>query len=96
VNPNTGELVVGLQTLPEGELAAARVDMAAQIRARKLDDDWYRERTAVLENITVPVLSAANWAASVRGLIGLTFRLGCEGLSYRARAGPSAAWARGL
>jgi uncharacterized protein len=62
VNPNTGDMVAGPETLPEEELAAARADMAAQIRARQLDDDWYRERTAVLEDITVPVLSAANWA----------------------------------
>jgi len=82
-NPNTGDLVAGPETLPEEELAAARADMTAQIRARHLDDDWYRERTAALENITVPVLSAANWAHA------LHTRGNFEGY---ARAGSWAKW----
>ena len=34
----------------------------ADIAAHSLDDHWYRDRSADLEKITVPVLSAANWA----------------------------------
>jgi len=51
---------------------------------------------------TLPLLLDQPSAGSVHegshcvSLIGLTFRLGCEGLSYRARADPSAARARGL
>lgn len=62
VNPNTGDLVAGPVTLPPEELEANRADMAVEIRARPLDDNWYRERSPDLENISVPVLSAANWA----------------------------------
>ncbi len=83
VNPSTGELVAGPPTLSEGELAAARADMAAQIRARPLDDDWYRERSPDLGAITVPVLSAANWAHA------LHTRGNFEGY---ARAGSAQKW----
>ena len=61
-NPNTGELVAGPDTLPDGELATHRSDAVAEVRARRYDDQYYRERSAELEKITVPVLSAANWA----------------------------------
>jgi uncharacterized protein len=58
----TGELVAGPDTLPESELTTRRADAVADLLAHPLDDDFYRERTAELERITVPVLSAANWA----------------------------------
>ena len=61
-NPNTGEPIAGPEILAEGELAANRSDAPAELRARPLDSDYYRERSAKLEKITVPVLSAANWA----------------------------------
>ena len=82
-NPNTGELVGGPVTLSPGELEANREDMAAQIRARPLDDGWYRERSPGLEDITVPVLSAANWAHA------LHTRGNFEGY---ARAGSASKW----
>jgi predicted acyl esterase len=83
VNPSTGDLVAGPPTLDERELAASRADIAEQIRARPLDDDWYRERSAALEQITVPVLSAANWAHA------LHTRGNFEGY---ARAGSARKW----
>jgi uncharacterized protein len=83
VNPNTGELVGGPVTLSPEELEANREDMAAQIRARPLDDQWYRERSPELENIAVPVLSAANWAHA------LHTRGNFEGY---ARAGSAGKW----
>jgi predicted acyl esterase len=61
-NPNTGEPIAGPGTLPEDELAASRSDSAAELLAHPFDDEFYRERSAVLEKITVPVLSATNWA----------------------------------
>lgn len=61
-NPNTGELVAGPETLPEVELAVRRSDSVAELRNRPFDGAYYRERTGDLEKITVPVLSAANWA----------------------------------
>ena len=61
-NPNTGEPIAGDEILPPGELAANRSDSPAELLAHPLDDEFYRERSAELEKITVPVLSAANWA----------------------------------
>jgi predicted acyl esterase len=60
-NPNTGEPIAGPDTLPTAELAANRSDSAAELRARPFDDEYYRERSAELEKITVPMLSATNW-----------------------------------
>jgi predicted acyl esterase len=62
VNPNTGELVAGPETLPAEELAANRSEIAEELHKRTLDDDWYQERSARLEEIEVPLLSACNWA----------------------------------
>src|SRR5262245_24998253 len=61
-NPNTGELVAGPETLSEAELAPMRADSPAELLAHTLDDDYYRQRSADLNKITTPVLSAANWA----------------------------------
>jgi putative CocE/NonD family hydrolase len=61
-NPNTGETVAGPDTVPDAELATRRSDPVAELRARPYDDDYYRQRSAELEKIIVPVLSAANWA----------------------------------
>lgn len=57
----TGELVCGPQTFCEEELARNREDMWAELLRRELLDDYYRERTADLSRVTVPLLSAANW-----------------------------------
>jgi hypothetical protein len=61
-NPNTGELIAGPDVLPDEELAANRSDSTAELLHHFLDDQYYRERSAELEKITVPVLSATNWA----------------------------------
>jgi len=60
-NPNTGESVAGPVTMPEDQLRQNRVDLVDELRARTLDDGWYRERSADVTRITVPLLSAANW-----------------------------------
>jgi hypothetical protein len=39
------------------------VDWREQFQRREFDDEWFRERSAELEAITVPVLSAGNWGA---------------------------------
>ncbi len=58
----TGELVCGPETLPEEELAKNRADMWVGVLEHPLaNDDYYRQRTADLSKITVPLLSAANW-----------------------------------
>ncbi len=58
----TGGLAAGPETLSEQELAANRADTPGQVLARPLADDYYKDRSPELEKITVPVLSAANWA----------------------------------
>jgi uncharacterized protein len=58
----TGDLAAGPGTLTEPELRANRADTPALLLAHPLLDDYYRDRSPALEQITVPVLSAANWA----------------------------------
>lgn len=60
-NPNTGESIAGAVTLSEEELESNRIDLPAELQSRTLDDDWYRERSADVSKIAVPLLSAANW-----------------------------------
>ena len=60
-NPNTGVPVCGDQVLSEAELENNRENMWQAFLSRELIDDYYRERTADLSKVTVPLLSAANW-----------------------------------
>ena len=39
------------------------VDWHVELKARELDDDWYRKRSADLSRVRVPLLSAGNWGA---------------------------------
>ncbi|MGC4862249.1 CocE/NonD family hydrolase [Micromonospora sp. DT41] len=84
VNPITGLNVCGDETLSDDQLAANRSDFGAIIRSHPLLDDWYRERSGVLENIEVPLLSAGNWGGS-----GLHLRGNVEGF---LRAGSAQKW----
>jgi predicted acyl esterase len=61
VNPNTGELVCGPETLSARELARRRADFGAEVRAHPLDDAYHRERSADWANVEVPLLTAGNW-----------------------------------
>jgi predicted acyl esterase len=60
-NPTTDEPIAGGGHLADDELAANRADSSADLLAHPFDDDFYRERTARLRDITVPLLSAGNW-----------------------------------
>jgi predicted acyl esterase len=60
-HPVTGELACGPETLSEAELAKNREDMWLAVLERETDGEWYRERSADLSRVKVPVLSAANW-----------------------------------
>jgi uncharacterized protein len=60
-NPNTGESVAGLENLPDDELARSRADLAADIVAHPMDDEWHRQRSADWARVRTPFLSAANW-----------------------------------
>jgi predicted acyl esterase len=57
----TGELVCGPETLSEQQLAENREDMWNAFLSRELDDAYYRERSADLSKVQIPLLSAANW-----------------------------------
>ena len=57
----TGDLVCGPETLPEEELVGNREDLWANVLSRPLDGPYYRERSGDLSQVTVPLLSAANW-----------------------------------
>lgn len=84
INHNTGESIAGPETLTEQEMARNLGDLPAQQRAHKFDDDYFRERSARLEDIEVPVFSRGNW-----GGIGLHLRGNTEGFT---RVGSKQKW----
>jgi len=57
----TGELVCGPGTLSDEQLLENRENMWSEILAHPLDGPYYRERSADLSKVTVPLLSAGNW-----------------------------------
>jgi predicted acyl esterase len=73
-HPVTGELACGPETLSEEELVKNRENMAAQLLAHEWDGPYYRERSANLARVQVPLLSAANWGGH-----GLHLRGNLEG-----------------
>jgi len=75
----TGETVCGPETLSDDELVKNRENMWAELLARPLDGPYYRERTADLSKVVVPLLSAANWGGQ-----GLHTRGNFEGYSRAA------------
>jgi hypothetical protein len=60
-NPNTGESVAGAVTLSDEELAKNRFNPFEDLKKHPLDDEWHRSRSADLSQVTVPLLSCANW-----------------------------------
>jgi hypothetical protein len=61
MDPWLGEPAAGPETLSEEELEASREDVAGNMKAHHLDDDFHRAYSPDLSQITVPLLSAANW-----------------------------------
>ena len=84
VNPNTGQLVCGDETLTDEELAANRSDFGGAILEHPLDDEYHRDRSGQWERIQVPLLSAGNWGGQ-----GLHLRGNVEGY---LRAGTDQKW----
>ncbi len=78
-NPNTGEPVAGPVTLPEEELARNRVDRAEEVKKHPLDDEFHRAARTDWSQVTVPLLSAANWGGQ-----GLHPRGNFEGFTQAA------------
>ena len=72
VNPNTGRRVSGDDEVPADERERLRIDPGATFLAHPTADDFYAERTAVLEDITVPLLSSGNWGGVALHLRGNT------------------------
>jgi predicted acyl esterase len=73
-HPITGEWACGPETLSPEELAANREDMARELLTREMDSPYYRERSATLSRVKVPLLSTANWGGQ-----GLHLRGNIEG-----------------
>jgi predicted acyl esterase len=61
VDPNSGMLVAGPETLTVEELARNREEIGDPILAHPLDDQYYRDRSPDWSKLTVPLLSTANW-----------------------------------
>jgi len=60
-NPVTGVPVCGDEILAESELLKNRENMWGEFLSRELDGPYYRERSADLDRVTVPLFTAANW-----------------------------------
>ena len=60
-HPITGDTVCGPETLSDEELFKNREDIWLAVLERELDGAWYKDRSADLSKVSVPVLSAANW-----------------------------------
>src|SRR6266487_4501488 len=75
----TGESVCGPETLSPEELQKNRENMWQELLSRPLDGPYYRERTADLSKVTVPLLSSANWGGQ-----GLHTRGNFEGFAGAA------------
>jgi uncharacterized protein len=80
----TGELVAGPEILPAQTLTANRIVPYQEELKRPLDGPYYRDHSADLSKVAVPLLSAANW-----GGMGLHTRGNFEG--YLA-AGSTQKW----
>ena len=60
-NPNTGESVAGPLTLSEEALAKNRANVFADLKKHPLIDEWHRARIVDLSQVTLPLLTCANW-----------------------------------
>lgn len=75
----TGKLVCGDEVLSEAQLRANRAEVSSRSTEHRYDDDFYAQRRARLDQVTVPVLSAANWGGQ-----GLHLRGNVEGFVQAA------------
>jgi predicted acyl esterase len=80
----TGELVGGPQTLSDAELARQRADVVEEALQRRAIDTYYQARIPRYEDISTPLLCAANWGGH-----GLHTRGNFEGY---LRAGSQQKW----
>ncbi|MET0452574.1 MAG: CocE/NonD family hydrolase [Mycobacterium sp.] len=78
-NQETGVWISGDETLTDDELSARRADIMDEQRTHPADDTYWRERSADLAEIEVPVLSCGNWGGQ-----GLHLRGNIEGFTNAA------------
>jgi uncharacterized protein len=83
-NPNNGRRVTGDEDVPKDERRSLIMDIGPAVNEHPLDDEFYRERSAPLEDVRVPLLSASNW-----GGVALHSRGNFEGY---LRAGSEQKW----
>ncbi|REK68840.1 CocE/NonD family hydrolase [Aeromicrobium endophyticum] len=69
-NERLGVLVSGDVDLGEDELGARRADVAQELRQHPFIDSYWRDRSADLSKVHVPVLSAGNWGGQALHLRG--------------------------
>lgn len=67
-DPWLNEPATGPEKLSEDELSKNRADYFRDIKSHKLDDEFYKSRSADLQKITIPFISSANWGG--QGLFG--------------------------
>ncbi|NQW59007.1 MAG: CocE/NonD family hydrolase [Polynucleobacter sp.] len=60
-SPITGDTVCGPETLSPEELLKNVSDIWKIVLENEFISDWYKERSANLDRVDIPVLSAANW-----------------------------------
>ena len=60
-SPITGDTVCGPETLSPEELLKNVSDIWKIVLENEFISDWYKERSAKLDRVDIPVLSAANW-----------------------------------
>ncbi|MFM0673348.1 CocE/NonD family hydrolase [Paraburkholderia sediminicola] len=71
INPNTGESIAGPETEAPEVLKGRRADLTQQqVENVYATDSYYQERTPVLEDIEVPMLSRGNWGGLANHLRG--------------------------
>ncbi|MGH8927907.1 MAG: CocE/NonD family hydrolase [Acidimicrobiia bacterium] len=75
-NSINGLSVCGDEDLSEEQLAANRTDLGAAIASHPLDDQYHRDRSGDLSQISAPLLSAGNWGGH-----GLHLRGNIEGFT---------------
>ena len=77
----TGHLICGAEIFSDAQLATNRCDFGAEIRSHPLDDAYHKARSPQWDQITVPLLTAANWGGQ-----GLHTRGNFEGFLRAASA----------
>ena len=60
-SPITGDTVCGPETLSPEELLKNVSDIWKIVLENEFISDWYKERSAKLDRVDIPLLSAANW-----------------------------------